>query len=151
MSYSQLQRQVNAFANGLLDVPFKSPATLVIWAKDCAETYVAQLGAVKAGVKVVNPTSAVETKFFHLKLVCGDEHAYNSDISFLQVVYLDGSAKEEDLVKALDSGARWLLVSPSLLPQVYFVHISTCAIASCPPSAANLRYRSLRRSRLSTS
>jgi hypothetical protein len=52
MSYSQLLTQVDAFANGLYEVPFKTPAIMVIWGKDCAETFVAQMGAVKAGLNV---------------------------------------------------------------------------------------------------
>ena len=50
----QLLHNVDAFANGLYEVPFKHPATMVIWGKDCAETLVAQLGAIKAGVKVIS-------------------------------------------------------------------------------------------------
>ena len=52
MSFRQLQKQVNAFANGLYQVPFKTPAIMVIWGKDTAETLVAQMGAVKAGLNV---------------------------------------------------------------------------------------------------
>ena len=52
MSYRQLSTQVDAFANGLFEVPFKTPSIMVIWGKDCAETLVAQMGAVKAGLNV---------------------------------------------------------------------------------------------------
>jgi long-subunit acyl-CoA synthetase (AMP-forming) len=52
LSYRQLLTQVDAFANGLFEVPFKNPAIMVIWGKDCAETFVAQMGAVKAGLNV---------------------------------------------------------------------------------------------------
>ncbi len=52
MSYRQLSTQVDAFANGLFEVPFKTPAIMVIWGKDCAETLVAQMGAIKAGLNV---------------------------------------------------------------------------------------------------
>ena len=52
MSYRQLLKQVDAFANGLYEVPFKTPAIMVIWGKDTAETLVAQMGAVKAGLNV---------------------------------------------------------------------------------------------------
>ena len=55
MSYRQLLKYVNAFANGLYQVPFKTPAIMVIWGKDTAETFVAQLGAVKAGLNVSIP------------------------------------------------------------------------------------------------
>ena len=102
MSYRQLLKQVDAFANGLYEVPFKTPAILVIWAKDTAETFVAQLGAVKAGLNVS------ETK-----------QSSDSFLTFLdQVIYLDETAEEKDVVKALKSGARWLVVSPTIRPQV---------------------------------
>ena len=36
----------------------------------------------------------------------------------IQVLYLDENAGEEDLKKALSTGARWLLLSPTLRPEV---------------------------------
>mmetsp|Transcript_3096 Transcript_3096/g.4998 ORF Transcript_3096/g.4998 Transcript_3096/m.4998 type:complete len:256 (+) Transcript_3096:44-811(+) len=53
MTFKQLQRQVEAFGNGLLDVGFRSGDKLVIWAKDCAENVVSQLGGARAGLTVV--------------------------------------------------------------------------------------------------
>jgi len=52
MTYRDLQRSIDAFANGMQSTNFSSKHKLVIWAKDCAENVVAQLGAAKAGVEV---------------------------------------------------------------------------------------------------
>jgi hypothetical protein len=34
------------------------------------------------------------------------------------VIYLDETAEEKDVVKALNSGARWLVLAPTIRPQV---------------------------------
>jgi len=52
MTYKDLQRQIDAFAHGMQGAKFGPKHKLVIWAKDCAENVVAQLGAAKAGVTV---------------------------------------------------------------------------------------------------
>lgn len=52
MTYKDLQRQIDAFANGMQAAKFSPSHKIVIWAKDCAENVVAQLGAAKAGVEV---------------------------------------------------------------------------------------------------
>ena len=52
MTYRDLQRQIDAFAHGMQGAKFGPQHKIVIWAKDCAENVVAQLGAAKAGVTV---------------------------------------------------------------------------------------------------
>jgi len=52
MTYKDLQRQIDAFANGMQAAKFSPKHKIVIWAKDCAENVVAQLGAAKAGMEV---------------------------------------------------------------------------------------------------
>ncbi len=37
---------------------------------------------------------------------------------FLQVIYLDETAEEKDVVKSLKTGARWLVFAPTIRPQV---------------------------------
>ncbi|EKX39332.1 hypothetical protein GUITHDRAFT_164967 [Guillardia theta CCMP2712] len=51
-TYKELDKQVNAFAEGIHEVGFKQRHSLVLWGHDCAENIVAQLGASKAGVRV---------------------------------------------------------------------------------------------------
>ena len=51
-TYKQLQRHVDAFANGILDMQFKPKHKVVMWAKDSCESVVAQMGCLKAGIKV---------------------------------------------------------------------------------------------------
>mmetsp|Transcript_49239 Transcript_49239/g.98433 ORF Transcript_49239/g.98433 Transcript_49239/m.98433 type:complete len:261 (+) Transcript_49239:78-860(+) len=51
-TYKQLQRHVDAFANGMLDMQFKPQHKVVMWAKDSCESIVAQMGCLKAGVKM---------------------------------------------------------------------------------------------------
>lgn len=58
-----MNRHIDAFANGLQGTKFTDKHKIVIWAKDCAENVVAQLGAAKAGVQVQvlgSGTSAAE-------------------------------------------------------------------------------------------
>jgi acyl-coenzyme A synthetase/AMP-(fatty) acid ligase len=52
MTYRDLQRQIDAFTHGMQSAKFAPKSKLVIWAKDCAENVVAQLGAAKAGLTV---------------------------------------------------------------------------------------------------
>lgn len=51
-TYKDMVRHIDAFAHGLQGTKFTPKHKIVIWAKDCAENVVAQLGAAKAGVQV---------------------------------------------------------------------------------------------------
>eukprot|EP00960_Hanusia_phi_P039725 754009-Hanusia_phi.AAC.2 len=51
-TYKELDKQVNAFAEGINELAFKPRHSLVLWVHDCAESIVAQMGASKAGIRV---------------------------------------------------------------------------------------------------
>jgi len=52
MTYRDFQRHIDAFTHGVQAAKFTPKHKIVIWAKDCAESVVAQLGASKAGIQV---------------------------------------------------------------------------------------------------
>lgn len=52
-TYKQLNRQVTAFAKGLVGTQFTPGSKFVVWTKDIAEGIVAQMAALKVGLKVV--------------------------------------------------------------------------------------------------
>jgi acyl-CoA synthetase (AMP-forming)/AMP-acid ligase II len=52
-TYAALKRQIDAFGNGLISGQFKPGHKIVIWAKDGAESVVAQAGAIRAGLSVL--------------------------------------------------------------------------------------------------
>lgn len=51
-TYKQLQKHVDAFCDGILEMGFKPNHKLVLWAKDTCESVVAQMGALKAGIQI---------------------------------------------------------------------------------------------------
>jgi hypothetical protein len=52
LTYKDFEKNINAMAHGVQRTLFTPKHKIVIWAKDCAENVVAQLGAAKGGVQV---------------------------------------------------------------------------------------------------
>eukprot|EP00961_Rhodomonas_salina_P095992 1290710-Rhodomonas_salina.3 len=113
-TYKQLQRHVDAFANGILDMQFKPQHKIVMWAKDTCESVVAQMGCLKAGVQRIYSGTMV-----------------SCIVADAQMEVLDAAATESDLKAALD-GARLFLISPNVLPNQVWKPISRLI---CPCAA----------------